>query len=170
MDIWLETVRRWARALQIFRFCRAKGGMANDGDDFRCLLRFQGEDGLLALCRRLGLPLERLPPGLPQPVAGLSYRAAEMDRFRTPIRPFTGYGQPGHAQLFGVPAFVWVREGTLEIHLSGTEGDSYSVGEPDFENALRLDGEIGRAGLEVIDPPLDDLRCCCPRYWPELFS
>ena len=166
----LETVRAWALSLQYFRFCRAYGGHANDGDSFRCALRIHDEASLLGLCRSLSLSLVLLPLDTPRPIPGKRYSLPEFDKFRQPIDAFPRYERPGHTTLFGVPAFVWVRADSVEIHLSGAGGDSYEVTDLDFENAKRLEGEFRRLGLEFCDPPMDSPNCICPKFWPELFT
>jgi hypothetical protein len=44
----------WARELRFFRFCRAYGGHANDGDSLRVELRHHGEQDAQQLCAALG--------------------------------------------------------------------------------------------------------------------
>lgn len=48
-----EELRTWARRLRYFRFCRAIGGHANDGDRLLLALRHEGEADAQALCAQL---------------------------------------------------------------------------------------------------------------------
>lgn len=63
MDRWLQYLHRnhtqdelseWARRLSYFRFCRAIGGHANDGDELVLALGYSGAADLDALKRALG--------------------------------------------------------------------------------------------------------------------
>jgi len=54
----------WNQVLCHFRFQRAHGGYANDMDCIVARISFEpGAAGLLALCERLGLSHEGIPPG-----------------------------------------------------------------------------------------------------------
>jgi hypothetical protein len=48
-----EELHAWARRLRYFRFCRAIGGHANDGDRLLLALRHDGPDDAQALCAQL---------------------------------------------------------------------------------------------------------------------
>jgi hypothetical protein len=50
-----QTLRRWARLLSIFRFCRAAGGHANDGDELSAVFRYASVPQLLDALRQLGI-------------------------------------------------------------------------------------------------------------------
>ncbi len=165
-----QTLGGWARALGHLRFCRALGGHANDGDSFRAAVCFQGEAGLLGVCRRLALGLDPLAPDTPRPLAGRPYSGEEFARFPRPIAFLPHYEQPGRVRVLGVPAFVWVGRDVVELELSGAGGDPYVVTEADFQNAKRLDHELGGLGLEFRDPPVNTPHCVCPDFWPELFQ
>src|SRR5688500_4963357 len=92
-------LREWAKPLRVFRFCRAYGGHANDGDSLRVVLACGSEPELREICTRLGLPLTELPLDEPRPVPGQPYPAEEYARFRTPIDEFPQWKQPGHCEL-----------------------------------------------------------------------
>ena len=164
------TLHKWARALRHFRFCNAAGGQANDGDSFRCLLEFQGEAGLLEVCRQLSLSLAHLPPDTPRPVPGKSYSWTELRQFSDPIEAYPWHEQPGRTTLFEVPVFAWVGRETVGLELSGAGGDSYEVTAADFRNAKRLEDQFHQLSLEFRDPPVDDSTCLCPKFWPEFFT
>ena len=44
-----EEIRRWVSSLSYFRFCRAYGGHANDGDHFLAAFRYRDEADFLLL-------------------------------------------------------------------------------------------------------------------------
>ncbi len=165
-----EIVRGWARALRHIRFCRAFGGHNNDGDSFRCSLPFHDENGLLSIAERMSLAFAPLLLDTPRPVPGKSYSWGEYQQFRHPIDAFPHYEQPGLTKIFGIPAFVWVGRDSMDIQLSGADGDSYTVTDSDFQNAKCLEVELARLGLEFRDPPLNSQHCICPAYWPEFFK
>lgn len=48
----------WARRMRYFRFCRAYGGHANDGDRLLLALRYEDDADLHALCERFALDLD----------------------------------------------------------------------------------------------------------------
>lgn len=55
-----DLLRSWAQRLRYFRFCRAYGGHANDGDRLLVALRHEGEDDARRLYARIaGAPLEK---------------------------------------------------------------------------------------------------------------
>jgi hypothetical protein len=65
MDRWQEylyrrhdvaELRDWARRLQHFRFCRAFGGHANDGDQLVLALKYSGAADLKNVWNELGAP------------------------------------------------------------------------------------------------------------------
>jgi hypothetical protein len=165
-----ETLRGWAQSLHHIRFCRAFGGHSNDGDTFRCSLCFHDESGVQSLCQKLSLKLASLSLDTPRPIAGKSYTWDEYQKFLHPIEVFPHLEQPGHTSIFGVPVFVWINSDSMDIQLSGADGDSYIITAADFQNAKRLDNEFGRLGLEFRDPPMNSQNCICPKFWPEFFT
>jgi hypothetical protein len=119
-------VQRWATSLRFFRFCRAFGGHANDGDSLQVLLQFQSEDELLGICTHLGLRLNALPPGAPRPVPNRRYSLAEFSTFRSHVPNLPHWEQPGRCRIKGIPAFVWVEERGLRVSLAGETGHDYA--------------------------------------------
>lgn len=165
-----DELQRWATALRFFRFCRAVGGHANDGDVFEVLVRFQSERELLEICNQLDLHLNTLPGDAPRPVPNRRYSADEFSKFRSRIEKLPHLEQPGRCQVKGIPAFVWVVERGLRIYLAGAAGDPYEVSERDFENALSADGLLEPLRDRVVDPPQDNPRCVCPKYYPAFWA
>lgn len=161
-----DELQRWATSLRFFRFCRAFGGHANDGDVFEVLIQFQSEHDLREICSLLGLRLNPLPAHSPCPVPGRGYSAEEFSKFRSRIQNLTHLGQPGWCQVNGIPAFVWVDENGLRICFAGGAGDPYQVTEQDFENALSAEGLLEPLRGRVVDPPRDNPGCVCPKFYP----
>ena len=147
-------IRRWATSLEYFRFCRAIGGHANDGDEFVVALRIDSEQDLLTVAEQLGCELVSLPPDVPRPEPGRAYRVEEFNRFPSPIDHLPQWEQPGSRSINGHSAFVWVKNGALEIHLSGANGDSYSVMRPISECQVDRGGSVP-AAAEARHRPSD---------------
>ena len=164
-----EELRRWANGLRFFRFCRAYGGHANDGDSFLAALRFDSEDELLELYRHLGIVLSPLPADEPRPEPGRRYGGADFARFRSAIAAFPRWLQPGPCEVRGVPVLVWAGDAALRLRLYGAEGNEYDVGETDFDGARKIEVVLEPIASRVIDPPQNDRYCVCPRYHPEVF-
>lgn len=55
-----EELTTWARRLNLFRFCRAFGGHANDGDRLLLALVYHGQEDQEKLWRELGIPAPSL--------------------------------------------------------------------------------------------------------------
>ncbi|GAA3470729.1 hypothetical protein [Nonomuraea roseola] len=162
-------LRAWARSLTYFRFCRAYGGHSNDGDRLLVRLRVETESDLPAVMSALGLPIERLPPDDPRPVAGMAYTAAEFGGFRLPMPRFPHVRQPGAVRIAGAAAHVWADTGSLTLSVNDRR-DVYSVTDAAVESARAIEDLLVPVGHHVIDPPQDDRNCVCPRYYPQLWT
>jgi hypothetical protein len=152
----------WARRMRFFRFCRAIGGHANDGDQLLVAVRITSESDLVAVASALGIALRELPADAPVPQPGRAYRGDEMAAFRTRIDAHPRFEQPGHVTLAGARCFAWVHPGRLEIALAGADGDPYEVTERDVENALALEPLLSPLADRIIDPPCEGDRCVLP--------
>lgn len=146
-----DTVDRWHTTLRVFRFHRAVGGHAHDGDMLEGRLAFSGEAELVALFERMGRPLVVLPPDAKVPTPGASYTLDEYEALRQPLRAFPKYEAPGRTRLFGVSVYVLVGAGDVAISLSGADGDPYVVTERDVENARAIEAGLDAQGL--LPPP-----------------
>src|SRR6187402_3966899 len=80
----------WARSLEFFRFCRAYGGHANDGDNLLLAVRIESEGDLVAVLDQLGIGVQRLPESNP-----------------SGIQQFPSIQQPGAVRLVGADVFCW---------------------------------------------------------------
>jgi len=148
-------LRSWATRLRYFRYCLAIGGHANDGDQLLVALRYQGADDLRSLLQALGVtPVNVPPPSVPGP---------------DPIPDCPGLGQPEHQVLAGHPCFLWPRGGRLQLSLSDL-ANPYEVTASVVEAARRIEPLLAELTARVIDPPLDDYHCLCPKYHPDLWA
>lgn len=142
-----DVVDRWHAELRLFRFHRAIGGHANDGDMLQAKLAFSGEAELVALFERLGRPLVVLPPDAKVPTPGERYTLDEYEALRHPLRAFPRYEAPSRTALFGVSVYVSVDEGEVGISLSGADGDPYFVTDRDVANARAIERELEARGV-----------------------
>lgn len=159
----------WTRRLRWFRFCRAQGGHANDGDQLLVSLRYADEDDLFDLCRVLGVTLNRLPADRPRPEPGVAYTAAQWSTFHSEVRAMPHLEQPGWCTIAELPAFVWVESDRLNIHLHDPD-DIWSVTESAVRNAEVIEGLLVPLADRVIDRPRSGRHCVTPTTYPELFE
>jgi hypothetical protein len=152
-------LEEWTNRLRFFRFCRALGGHANDGDELLAALRVDAEAELLAVTTHLGVALRTVPVPTPAPIPGKLYTIAEFSQFPTPMGPFPRFEQPGRVRIAGVECSVSVSPGRIELTLSGAAGDPYEVTGEDVENAIKIEPLIVPLAERVIDPPRVSERC-----------
>jgi hypothetical protein len=145
--------------MTFFRFCRAIGGHANDGDTLGAALRVDSAADLLAVATRLGVALRELPADAPGPRPGQVYSGQDLAAFRTRIDAYPRFEQPGNVEIAAVRCFAWVYPGRLEISLSGGDGDAYEVGERDIANARTIEEVMAPLADRIIDPPIPGERC-----------
>ncbi|HEX8693846.1 MAG TPA: hypothetical protein VF746_15600 [Longimicrobium sp.] len=175
MDLWerylfeqhsRETLQAWARKLGVFRFRRARGGHANDGDSLDVAFSYETEEQLLSFFRHVGFQPVVHSAEPPRPVPGRPYRQDEFAAFPSIIPNTRWIEQPGHCTLSGIKVFMWC--GNHRITISVHSG--YDVTEEDVENAARLELLLKALPFERIEPPQDNRNCICPRYYPEFFA
>lgn len=159
----------WATRLQYFRFCRAVGGHANDGDALRVALRADTESALLTLFAAVDVVPVSVEPDAPTPRPGVAYGAGEYAKFPSRIGRFPQLGQPGHVEIDGAKAFVWVRDDRLTISLADPD-DPFAVTADTVGSAVVIEARLARFATTIIDPPLDDRHCICPKYHSELWA
>jgi hypothetical protein len=159
-----QTLRRWTRRLSIFRFCRAFGGHAGDGDQLLAAFRYASIPQLLGALRQLGIEPVIHATRPPQPEPGKAYPGDEFARFPSLIDD-TRIEQPRHCTIHGVKVFVWCSGGKISISvLSG-----FQVTEEDVKRAAVLEPLLAALPLERIDPPQDNEHCISPRHYPDWF-
>lgn len=138
-------LRAWVRRLRYFRFCKALGGHANDGDHLLVALRYTDAADLRQLFGQLGLPV----------VAGEELPAS-----------------PYRTTLAGQITFVVVRsqpEQRLEISVADL-ANLYEVTSLAVATAETLEKLLAAQEARIIDPPVLDYHCVCPLYYPELWA
>ena len=175
MDAWQRylheshpeaTLRAWARRLHRFRFVRAIGGHANDGDSLEAAFACAGEGDLRAFCATLGIPVVEYDTEPPQPEPGTPYPGEVFARFASLVPDTRWLRQPGHCTIAGQAVFVWCERGRIALSI-GTE---YRVTEADVRAAEAVEVALAQVTLPAIDPPADRRHCICPKYHPDLFS
>ncbi|MBC7788887.1 MAG: hypothetical protein H7Z74_02980 [Anaerolineae bacterium] len=175
MDHWNEylfrslseaTLRGWARRLRLFRFCRAIGGHANDGDSLDVAYRYHKVEELENFFGYLGIPLVHFGEKPPQPKIGVSYPGKELSKFAWLIPETEWIQQPGQCLIAGQNAHAWCERDTIRISLS----EDYYVTEAQVEAAEAIEKGLVNAPLARKDPPFDNRHCISPKYYPEYFG
>lgn len=175
MDLWKSyllqshsehTLRNWANRLSFFRFFRAYGGHANDGDSLDVALRYPDLEQLRGFLAKLGVTLveyEKIPP---QPELGVSYHGDEFAKFPSLIPNTQWVKQPGHSIIAGQRVFIWCSKNLVKISIS----DGYSVTERNVVAAEAAERALEACNLERIDPPINTRNYICPQHYPEYFD
>lgn len=159
------TLRSWAKRLQFFRFFRAYGGHANDGDSLDVAFRYAGIQQLEGFLDALGVKLTKHSVKPPQPEQGKSYSGEVFSKFPSLIPGTAWIEQPGHSQIAGTKIFIWCGEGEVKISV----GENYTICEEDVVAAVDIERELAGLNLQRIDPPSDSKHYICPKYYPEFF-
>ncbi|MES2674549.1 MAG: hypothetical protein V4660_09930 [Pseudomonadota bacterium] len=160
-------LRSWALRLKYFRYFRAHGGHANDGDSLDVAFSYSSTDELLNIFNEIGykpLIYSKIPP---QPVAVVSYTGDEWSKFSSLIPNAQWIKQPGHCEILGVRVFFWCENGSARI---STNPASYIVNNEHVLAAEALELEFKKLNLTYIDPPRDTKNYICPKYYPEFYS
>lgn len=161
-----ETLRAWAQRLRLFRFCRAVGGHANDGDELLLVYAYRDPGELHGFFDALGAPLVQHQLAPPQPIPGVAYPLDEAQKFPSLIPNTSWLQQPGHCQIGQEAAFIWCTDQQIQLSLS----HGFDVTEADVERAERLERVLHNVTLPRVDPPVARRHCVCPAYYPELFA
>jgi hypothetical protein len=137
----------WARRLRYFRFCKAIGGFAQDGDQLRVALRCTTNADLRQLLAQLGLP-----------------PLARQDAYRRPLAR--------HVQLAGQRAFLTIdRVPALQLNLSLADSEKpYDVTTSAVTAAIAVETLLLAHEARIIDPPVASIYCVCPTYYPDLWA
>lgn len=175
MDRWTQylferhseaQLRAWAVRLAFFRFFRAFGGHANDGDSLDVAFAYHGADQLVFFFAQLGIELFRFSDKPSQPELGVTYRGSAFSSFPSLIPGTRWIRQPGHCEVGGVGVFIWCGADQIKISLS----DAYEVTEQNVADAEKVEMQLGRLDFPRVDPPLDTHNYICPQYYPQYFS
>lgn len=164
-----QQIMQWAGRLRYFRFCRAVGGHANDGDQLLVAIAVETEADLVNVCATLWIALDIVAPDSPQPVPGVAYTAEEFGKFAPLVPGSRRIRQPGLVELAGQPAYVHAQANRLEISLSDTDRP-YEVSEASVRSAERVEALLTQLAGRLIDPPRASRHCICPAYYPEMWN
>ena len=148
-----QELRAWANRLGRFRFCRAFGGPAGDGDRLQLALRVSSAEDALEIVAAIGAEPREHP--------------VSPDLGRSEVAP--GVPQPGWVRIDGQTAFVWIHRERLEVTINDVD-DVWSVTEAAVRAAERIEPRFAPYDDRRIDPPLDTWHCIAPATHPELFD
>ena len=160
-------LREWARRLKFFRYCRASGGHANDGDSLEVAFSYDSDQDIKSFFDYLGVELVFHGTKPPQPEIGVPYPGDVFAAFPRLIKETEWIEQPGHCQIKGIPVFAFCEKGKIRLSVSG---GSYEVTDEHVSNAESLEKVLAEAPLKVLDPPKDNKYCFCPKYYPNYFE
>jgi hypothetical protein len=160
------TLGSWARRLRLFRFFRAYGGHANDGDSLDVAYRYGSLQELESFLSELGIPLVKYTEHPPRPEREVSYSSEELATFPSLIAGTEWVRQPGPSVISGQKVFIWCEGGLVKISV----GKTYQVTEEDVVSAEAVERLLLGSRLERVDPPLDTDHYVCPKYYPTYFS
>ncbi|MGK5037807.1 hypothetical protein [Janthinobacterium sp. LB3P118] len=152
-----KKLRKWARRLKLFRFFRALGGHANDGDSLDVAFAYGEPAQLDTFLASLGIKLVKFDAQPPQPLPGIAYQGDEYLRFPSLIDG-TLWQQPGRCDIMGIGVFIWCHAGVVKISLH----DGYAVSEQNVRDAAAIEKLLAWVLLERIDPPADSRQYFCP--------
>ena len=176
MDLWTQylfeqhsqnELKEWATRLKLFRYFRAYGGHANDGDSLDIALKYKNSEELVRLLNQLGLNPIIFSKKPDQPIVGQGYSGEEYSSFSSLITDTEWIKQPGHTKLFGFNVFIWCENGL--IHISASP-QSYLVTIEHVEVAEKLEQQLLEFREFIVDPPRDTKHYICPKYHPSLYS
>jgi hypothetical protein len=159
-------LRSWAKRLKFFRFFRAYGGHANDGDALNVAFAYQTTSELESFLTDLGIEIVMFDVEPPQPELWVSYCGDVLSKFPSLISGTTWMEQPGHCKIMGVAAFVWGYADRITISLS----EDYKVSEKTVVDAEKIEIALAGTSLQRVDPPKDTKNCICPKYYPDYFQ
>ena len=160
-------LREWARRLKFFRYCRATGGHANDGDSLEVTFSYESTQDLKNFFDHLGVELVQHAARPTQPEIGVPYPGNVFASFPRLIKETEWIEQPGHCQIMGIPVFAWCDKGKIRLSVSC---ESYEVTGEHVASAESLEKVLTDAPLKVLDPPIDNKNCFCPKYYPDYFG
>ncbi|MDO6421545.1 hypothetical protein [Saccharophagus degradans] len=176
MDRWIQylyeqhsekELKEWASRLKFFRYFRAYGGHANDGDSLDIALKYESTDRLIDILKSLGIDPMIYSKKPDQPIPGTRYNHEEYTSFPSLIPNTEWIKQPSHCEIFGIKVHIWCENGLINI--SANPG-SYTVTVEHVESAEKLESKFGNLKQFILDPPKDTKHYVCPKYHPSIFS
>lgn len=165
----ISEIQGWYEHLEHFRYFRAYGGHANDGDSLDFAVGYKKENELNKILSCLGLQIEKFGKEPDRPEVGKSYTSKEFEYFPSLIPGTKWIKQPGLCTIFGNEAFVWATEDRVIV--SAGNGH-YEVTDDIVECAERIEHSLDLKEFEdwFIDPPKDTLHYISPANHPNEFS
>jgi hypothetical protein len=163
-----QVLRSWAHALQYFRFCRAYGGHANDGDQLLVAIQLQSEQDLLEIFGALRIPVEPTTEREPRSVLSAPSELARLPP-KIPLVHIPGFFQPGHCSIAGAHVHAWVQTGRLELSIADAQSP-YDVTVAAVESARAVERLLDPLAGRLLDPPQDNKNCICPKYYPSFWQ
>ena len=160
-------LKRWASRLKLFRFFRAYGGHANDGDSLDVAVKYRNTEQLLEIFKLIGYTPTIYQNKPSQAVPGKSYSFEEFSLFPNIIDGTKWIKQPGNCQIFDINVFIWCDNDIMTI---STNVNSYEVTENHVNSAEKLEEKLSQLSLQIVDPPKDTKHYICPKYHPNIFS
>jgi len=145
-----EELGDWSNRLSMFRYVRAIGGHANDGDSLDVRFEYNSIEELTNFFEFIGVPLIHHEQEPPQPERGRSYPSAEFNKFPNLIQGSAWINQPSHSEIEGIPVHIWCTNDEIRISASPR---SYDVDNSHVESAKHLEKLLINSQLKVIDPP-----------------
>jgi hypothetical protein len=156
----------WARRLRLFRYFRAFGGHANDGDSLDCAFRYRSTADLERFFSTIGVALVHFDALPLQPEPGVAYPGDEFARFPSLVPGTKWIGQPGHCEIAGIAAHAWCSESIITVSATPY---SYDVTSSHVVRAERIETVLRGIDLEIQDPPHDSKHYFCPKYYSQYF-
>lgn len=176
MDRWTQylyeqhsetELRDWVTTLHMFRYFRAYGGHANDGDSLDAAFKYGTTEELIKLLQNLGISPVIFAEKPDQPVKDKPYDAYTFASFPSLIQDTEWIKQPGHCEIFGIKVFIWCGNGLVTV---STNPGSYVVTSEHIKAAQILEQKLAHLRPLLVDPPVDTKHYVCPKYHPDLFQ
>lgn len=147
----------WTKRLDFFRYMRAAGGIANDGDTLLACIKVEKSTLPSSILKILGFPL------LPADALLIDQRPTKMDSvlmekgLRSNILP--------KKFLFfeGQEGFIW-------LSICGASGDRYKVTEADVTFAEEVEQKLKTLLISFEIPPYKSMACFSEKNYPEYFQ
>ena len=161
---------RWARSLVHFRICTSSGGLGDDnGVWIETRISYTDKHDLDRTLKHFDLSLKKMPPYKPpEPIEStLFYDVVPHDALApTAISSLPDYQQIGHCEVGEEACFVWIDETSIKFHF----GTNWTVTAGDVALAQEFEKRFDQLVDRIIDPPIDNSYCLCPKYYPQLWS
>ena len=162
-----DELKKWAKELSFFRYFRAYGGHANDGDSLDLAIKYRDENELIDIFGLMGINIIKYDSKPEQPILGKTYSFKEFDKFPSLIPNTKWIKQPCETFLCGIKVFIFCSEHVIKISVNSK---SYDVIQEDIENAKKLEQFINTLRINIIDPPFETKHYLCPKYHKDLFE